>query len=131
MAPLSSNAQLSLHVLEGDVPKIEYNDYLIRTPNQQKDTEPMVRPVASQQNAAGSFDEETAGTTYFRVQPNGKLEHVTGKELEGNIRERPDLSSQLLSVEELEELEPEKAVQMCIELFASHGLVFEEEMHRL
>jgi hypothetical protein len=129
MLPLSSEAQLSLDMLEGDMLKMEYSGYRIRAeyPNLQKDTEPMVRPVAFQQDEDQSVAQDFSGTTYFRVHPNGKMEPVADKELKDITRKLPEMSSRIFSVEELEEMNPKAIERMCKELFASHGLVFKEE----
>jgi hypothetical protein len=128
--PLSSDAQLSLNMLEGDMLKMEYSDYRIRAeyPNQQKDTEPMVRPVAFQQDAAGSHSQAASGTTYFRIHPSGELESVAAPKDKDRFRELPGLSSRIIPVEELEELKPEDLRRMCKALFTSHGLVFKEKL---
>lgn len=133
---ISFDGHLSLNLLEDNILEIEYRDFTIRSnfPDIHANIEgfsPQAVPVKSEpyrQFINNSKKEETAGAKYYRIQEDGSFMALATSNQKQIERIFPQMSSRILSDEELERLKPDELELMRNEMYDCHGFVFEEEL---
>jgi hypothetical protein len=133
---ISFDGHLSISLLEEDILEIEYRDFMIRPgfPNIQAnhlEGRPQVLPVrskATQQGIYGAGNKERTGTKYFHILTDGSFVSLATSDRDDIARVFPQVSSRILSVEELERLKPGERELMRKELYACYGFASEDEL---
>ncbi len=128
---VSFDGHLSLSLLEGDILEVEYRDFMIRSgfPNIQAHNfgdRPQILPVSSKGAQQDTY--EKAGTKYFRLQDDGAFVALATSDRNDIARVFPQVSSRILSVEELKRLKPDERELMRKELYACYGFTNEDEL---
>ncbi|MFK7807914.1 MAG: YARHG domain-containing protein [Saprospiraceae bacterium] len=126
---ISFDGHLSINLLDDDILEIEYRDFIIHSnfPNslaQSNYKEPKVIPVRSKNNNKRinrSRNEQSVGSKYYRIQKDGDFIALATRNQDAIAKVFPQVSSRILSLEELEQLKPDELEMMRNELYNCHG----------
>jgi len=133
---ISFDGHLSLSLLEDDILEIEYRDFVIQSGLPELhanflEDRPQVLPVRSQRSQQDNYEsglEESSGAKYFRIQDDGSFIALATNDQEDIARVFPQVSSRILSVEELKRVKPNERELMRKELYNCYGFKFEDEL---